>query len=211
MLCAMTRASRWVLILATLVSAHAAAQGDPFYARIRGLTDRVYPSFQGFDCRTLPAPRETVFALLASPDRAAQFLLVGLPNVLPRAASYRKERSATKGETLVLSADTLEGPRQVELSVVVVVPGRLLSFSVSKDPGLLTRDVTELFDTFHLESNPDGTTDVFWANHYDPSSPFAAVFGPLRATRRFRTRRELGLLVLEGLARAAASHPEALP
>jgi uncharacterized protein YndB with AHSA1/START domain len=200
-----------LLLPVALAAPPAAAQNDPFYARVRGLTDRTFPSFQGFDCATVAAPREVVFRLLAAPDRAAQILLAGTANVLPRSASYRKERTAAKGETLVLSADTLTGPRRIELTVVAVVPGRLLSFVVTKDDQVLSRDVADLTDTFYLESNPDGTTDVYWANHWDPSSPFAAAMSPLGFGRRFRTRRELGLLMIEGLARAAASVPGGAP
>jgi uncharacterized protein YndB with AHSA1/START domain len=191
------------LAVAAILAFPAAAQIDPFYARVRGLTDRPYASFQGFDCTTVHAPREVVFRILASPDRAAQILLAGLPNVVPRGASYRKNAMATKGEVLTLTADTLTGSRKIEMSVVAVVPGHLLSFVVTSDPQVLAKDVTDLFDTFTLESNADGTTDVYWANHYDPSSPFMAALGPL-AGRRFRVRRETGLLVLEGLGRASS-------
>lgn len=182
-----------------------AAQNDPFYARVRGLADVPYASYQGYDCATIPAPRELVFRILASPDRASEILLAGLPNVLPRTARYRKERTAAKGEVLVLAADTVAGRRQVELNVLAILPGHLLSFGVVKDEQLLAFDVTQLSDTFFLESNPDGSTDVYWANHYDASSPFAAALGPLRGAPRFRARREAGLLALEGLARAAAA------
>lgn len=198
-------------LLAALLAFYPGAQNDPFYARVRGLTDRPYPSFQGYECATIPAPRPVVYRLLAAPDRAAEILLAGLPNVLPRGAHYRKERTATKGDVLTLSADTLRGARQIELTVVAAIPGRLLAFAVTHDDGVMTTDVTELIDSFLLESNPDGTTDVYWANHYDPSSPFAAALGPLRETRRYRQRRETGLLVIEGLARAAALVPGGPP
>lgn len=184
----------------------AAAQNDPFYARVRGLTDAPYPSFQGSDCTTIKAPRPLVWRVLTAPAPAGNWLLAELNNVVPRGGRYKNGFAASKNDVLTIQEETLDGPRSSDFRVLVAEPERILSLTVIKDDDVMSHDLTKLTYTLFLESNPDGSTDVTWATHYDPSSPFAAVLSGV-GSKRIRIRREMGLLVLKALSEAAASMP----
>lgn len=185
-----------------------AAQNDPFYARVRGLVDAPYPSFQGADCVHVNAPAATVWRVLVGPEGVPLWLFEELDNVVPREARYRKGPTASMGETLTVTANTTVGPRKVELTVLALQPGQVLSLRVSDDPGgLLTEGTTSLIATLVVESLGDGTSDLWWATHYESDSPLAAALSGLGGQRRYRIRREGGLRALGALAEAAARLP----
>ncbi len=196
------------LLGAVLWGGPLAAQNDPFYARVRGLVETPYPSFQGADCAHVNAPAATVWRVLVGPEGVPLWLFAGLDNVVPREARYRKGPTASMGETLTVSANTTQGPRKVELTVLALQPGQVLSLRVSDDPaGLLTAGASSLVATLVVEALGDGTSDVWWATHYESDSPLAAALSGLGGQRRYRVRREGGLLALASLAEAAARLP----
>jgi uncharacterized protein YndB with AHSA1/START domain len=205
----LARSMRRRLVCAGLLlsSGIAAAQGDPFAARARGLTDYRYPTYQGVECTTIAAPRELVYRVLIGPETAGDWLLADLPMVAFRNAHYRKGPAATKGDALILTADTPQGIRNVELKVLFAVPPRALALAVTKDEEVISPSVDNLTDTFVLEETPDGQTDLWWATHYDPDSPLAAALSGFGGARRYKSRVQAGLLVLKALAETAAAMP----
>lgn len=179
---------------------------DPYMARARLLTRVPYPAFQGDDCVSIAAPRAIVWRLLAAPEYMDDILLADIPNVLPSGSRYRKAWSAQKDDVLVLDAITLGGPRDVELTVLAVVPGEFLAFRISKaDEQLTDLGLAQLTWTFLVDARPDGTTDVAWGSHYDSDSPFAAVLLSMSSKKKQQTRREAGLFILKSLAEAATA------
>jgi hypothetical protein len=194
-------------LLAT--SLDATAESDPFSARVRAVTSVPYPAFQGADCTTLNAPRALVWRLLVSPERAATWLLAGVPSSGPRSARYGKQPTATKGDSLTLEVDTENGPRQIELKVVAEIFGEALAFLVTKDDAdIVDKGITQLIFTFVLDPRTDGTTDLYWAWHYDSDSPFSAVLFSMGAQKRAQKRREAGLLSFKALVESAAALKE---
>jgi uncharacterized protein YndB with AHSA1/START domain len=180
------------------------AQKDSWAARVRARSDTPLATFQGVNCISIRAPRALVWRLLVAPEYAAKWLFAGVPDLLPRSASYKKGLTAEKGDLLTLDATTLEGPRHLDLVVLAAAPGQLLSFLLKSDPGaLLDRGVEKLSLTFVLESPADGTTDLYLAMHYDPDSPFSAILSPA-AVRRQHERRQASLNLLRLLAEEAA-------
>ncbi|MEO6325797.1 MAG: hypothetical protein ABIT01_06165 [Thermoanaerobaculia bacterium] len=191
-----------LLSSAVLWSGSAAAQNDLYYNRVRGLTDVPFPSFQGAECTTIKAPRALVWRVLVSPGPAGTWLLADLDNVVPRGARYKKGFVASKDDVLTITSEVLNGPRTTELRVLATIPERVLTLAVTKDDDVIAHDIANLIYTFVLESNPDGSTDLYWATHYDPSSPFAAAFSGI-GSKKSRLHSEKGLLVFKGLAEAA--------
>jgi uncharacterized protein YndB with AHSA1/START domain len=190
------------LLCLGLLSHAARAETDPYKLRVRGRTDVQYPSYQGDRCTTIDAPKEAVWSVLVSPAHAAEWLLAGL-DVTPLSAHYKKGRVAVKGDVLVLSANTKQGPRSIELTVLVSVENQLLAFAVTKDDDVMAPGVANLIYTFVLEEASSGATDLYWATHYDASSPLSAVVSPLKGRRRYTNRAGEGLLTLWGLTTAS--------
>src|SRR5262249_11788032 len=118
-------------------------------------------------------------------------------------ARYKKAPTATKGDVLVLTANTKNGPRTIELTVLVSVERQLLAFAVTKDDDVMAHGVANLIYTFLLEEPVPGATDLYWATHYDADSPLSAVVSPLKGRRRYTDRAGEGLLALWGLTTAA--------
>jgi uncharacterized protein YndB with AHSA1/START domain len=194
------KAGTLVLALAAL---SARAENDPYRIRVRGLTDVPYPSYQGDRCTTIHAPKDVVWNILTDPAHAGEWLLTDLENVTPMSARFRKGTSLAKGEVLLLSVDTKQGPRTVELTVLVAVPDQLLALAVTKDDDVISPGAANLIYTFLLEEPEPGSTDLYWATHYDSDSPLAAAVSPLKGgKRRYLARAERGLLVLWGLGEA---------
>jgi hypothetical protein len=193
-----------LFVLAIFSARPAPAQNDLYYNRVRGLTDVPYPSFQGAECTTIQAPRKLVWRLLISPGPAGAWLLADLDNVVPRGGRYKKGFVATKDDILTITSEVLNGPRSTELRVLAMIPEHVLALAVTKDDDVIAHDIANLIYTFVLEPNPDGSTDLYWATHYDPSSPFAAALSGIGA-RRSRLKSEKGLLIVKALAEAAAT------
>jgi uncharacterized protein YndB with AHSA1/START domain len=198
-----------VLLGALLQEGPLAAQTDPFYARVRGLVDAPYPSFQGADCVHVNAPTATVWRVLVGPEGVPFWLFAELENVVPRDARYRKGPTASTGDTLTVTANTTLGPRKIELTVLALQPGQVISIRVSDDPeGVLTAGASSLIATLVVEALGDGTSDVWWATHYESDSPLSAALSGLGGgRRRYRMRREGGLLAIASLSEAAARLP----
>ncbi|HSB63503.1 MAG TPA: hypothetical protein VLJ18_05020 [Thermoanaerobaculia bacterium] len=199
---------RWpffaALLAAGLAPGLARAQTDPWAARVRARSDTALATFQGVDCVSIRAPRALVWRLLVAPEYAAKWFFAGMPQLLPRGASYKRGPTAEKNDVLTLDATTLEGPRHLELVVLAAVPGQLLSFLVrSDDAGLLDRGIEKLSLTFVLDTPAEGTTDLYLAMHYDPDSPFSAILSPA-AVRRQHERRQASLNMFQLLAEEAA-------
>jgi hypothetical protein len=177
-----------------LLSTAARAQQDPWSARARALSDTPLATFQGVDCVSIHAPRSIVWRLLVAPDYAAAWFFADSPKLKPRGAHYKKGPTAEKGDVLSLEASTSEGPRHLDLSVIVAAPPDMLSFLVrSDDADLLDRGIERVSFTFGLESVPNGVTDLYLASHYDSNSPFAAILSQAAA----RHQRERRLAILE--------------
>jgi len=192
-------------LLLALSAGGVRAENDPYRSRVRGLTDVPYPSYQGDRCTTIDAPRTVVWGVLTDAARSGAWLLADA-DVVPMGARLKKGSSLAKGEVLVLSVDTKEGPRNVELTVLVSVENQLLALAVTKDDDVITRGTANLIYTFVLEEPEKGKTDLYWASHYDSDSPLAAAVSPLKGgKRRFAARVEHGLLVLWGMAEAAGA------
>lgn len=199
-------------LVLTLGAGRALAQNDPYRTRVRGLTEVPYPSFQGAVCTTVEAPRALVWEVLTSSDRAAQWLLTDLDGVTPVSGSYKKKGDTVgKDDVVLMTVETAEGVRNVELKVIAAAEGQLLAFAVTKDDGIIAPGAANLIYTFVLEDAGPGKTDVYWATHYDSNSPLAAISSPLGGKRRFATRVERGLLVLKALTEARASLPPPPP
>jgi len=190
-------ASRWpfsaALLTVCFVPGLARAQADPWAARARALSDTPLATFQGEDCVSIHAPRSIVWRLLVAPEYAAAWFFADSPKLKPRGAHYKKGPTAEKGDVLSLEATTSEGPRHLDLSVIVAAPPDMLSFLVrSDDAGILDKGIERLSFTFGLESVPNGVTDLYLASHYDSDSPFAAILSPVAA--RHQHERRLAIL-----------------
>jgi uncharacterized protein YndB with AHSA1/START domain len=187
-----------------LLSLSAWAEQDPWSARVRALSDAPLATFQGMDCVSIHAPRDIVWRLLVAPEYAATWFFANSPRLQARAARYKKGPTAEKGDVLSLEAMTSEGPRHLDLLVIVAAPPDLLSFLVrSDDAELLDKGLERLSFTFALESLPDGITDLTLASHYDSDSPFSALLSPT-AARHQRERRKAILEMLRLIAEEAA-------
>ena len=172
------------LALALAAAAPADAQYDPYKARVRGLTETPYPSYQGDRCTTIDAPRAEVWKVLTSPERAADWLLTDV-DVVVVSARLKKGSSLDKGEVLVLGVDTKEGPRAAEVTVLVAIENQLLALAVTKDDAeVISPGATSLIYTFVLEEPEKGKTDLYWATHYDSDSPLAAAVSPLKRGKK---------------------------
>ena len=193
-----------LLVLPVFSAGTALAQKDLYYNRVRGLTDVPYPSFQGAECITIQAPRKLVWRVMVSPGPAGDWLLADLDNVVPRGGKYKKGFVDTKDDVLTINSEVLNGPRSTELRVLATLPEHVLAFAVTKDDDVIAHDIANLIYTFVLESNSDGSTDLYWATHYDPSSPFAAALSGI-GSKKSRLRSEKGLLTLKALSEAAAT------
>ena len=177
-----------------LLSTPARAQQDPWSARARALSDTPLATFQGVDCVSIHAPRSIVWRLLVAPEYAAAWFFADSPKLKPRGAHYKRGPTAGKGDVLSLEASTSEGPRHLDLSVIVAAPPDMLSFLVRSDEAdLLDRGIERVSFTFGLESVPNGATDLYLASHYDSNSPFAAILSQAAA----RHQRERRLAILE--------------
>ncbi len=198
------RALAATFVSVSLLSPSARADQDPWSARARALSDTPLATFQGVDCVSIQAPRAVVWRLLVAPEYAAAWFFADSPKLKPRGARYKKGPTAERGDVLTLEATTADGPRHLDLSVIVAAPPDMLSFLVrSDDAKLLDKGVTRLSFTFSLESLPDGVTDLNLASHYDSDSPFAALLSP-GAARRQRERRKAILEMVRLIAEEAA-------
>ena len=189
--------SRWpfsaALLTVCFVPGLARAQVDPWAARARAFSDTPLATFQGEDCVSIHAPRSIVWRLLVAPEYAAAWFFADSPKLKPRGAHYKKGPTAEKGDVLSLEATTSEGPRHLDLSVIVAAPPDMLSFLVrSDDADILDKGIERLSFTFGLESVPNGVTDLYLASHYDSDSPFAAILSPVAA--RHQHERRLAIL-----------------
>ena len=156
------------------------------------------------DCVSIHAPRSIVWRLLVAPEYAAACFFADSPKLKPRGAHYVKGPTAETGGVLTLEATTSEGPRHLDLSVVVAAPPDLLSFLVSSDEaGILDRGIEQVSFTFGLESLPDGVTDLTLVSHYDSNSPGAAILSQ-GAAHHQRERRLAILGMFRLLAEEAA-------
>lgn len=186
----------------------AAAENDPWAARLRPYTDTPIATLQGVDCVSIRAPKAIVWRLLVGPETTPTWLLTGIPDIVPRRARYAKGLTADRGEVLSIDATTEKGPRRIDLTVIAFQPGELLSFLVkSDDADLLDSRVENLMLTFFVEGRPDGTTDVTWASHFDSDSPISALLSPTQVRHR-RARRLSALHVFAALAEEAARLPD---
>lgn len=194
-------------LLALAAWGASAQQPDPWSTRLRTLTETPIATFQGAQCVSIAAPKSIVWRLLVGPETVSSWLLAGVPGIVPRRASYGKALTAAKGEVLSIDATTLEGPRRLDLTVIVVQPGEVLSFLLKSDEAdLLDAKVERLTVSFFVEGRPDGTTDVTWASHYDSDSPFSALLSPAYARQR-HNRRLLALTLFKTIAEEAARLP----
>ncbi len=203
----MNRALVTLGLLALVARGAFAQQPDPWSTRLRTLTETPVATFQGAECVSINAPRAIVWRLLVGPETVSTWLLAGVPDVVPRRASYGKAITAAKGEVLSIDATTVNGPRRLDLTVIVAEPGEVLSFLLkSDDADLLDAKVERLMVSFFVEGRPDGTTDVTWASHYDSDSPFSALLSPAYARQR-HNRRITALALFKAIAEEAARLP----
>jgi uncharacterized protein YndB with AHSA1/START domain len=186
-----------------------AQQPDPLTTRLKSYTETPIATFQGSECVSIGAPKSIVWRLLVGPETVSTWLLAGVPGVVPRRASYAKGPAAAKGDVLSIEATTADGPRRVDLTVIALQPGEVLSFLLkSDDADLLDAKVERLTISFFVDGRADGTTDLTWASHYDADSPFSALLSP--TYMRGRHARRLGALTLfKAIAEEAASLPYA--
>ncbi len=193
--------------LAALSASASAQQPDVWSTRLRPYTDTPIATFQGAECVSIQAPKSIVWRLLVGPETISTWLLAGVPDVVPRRASYKKGLTAAKGDVLTIDATTVNGPRHAELAVIAFQPGEVLAFLLkSDDADLLDEKVERLTISFFVEGRPDGTTDVTWASHYDADSPFSALLSPTYMRPR-RARRLLALNLFKAIAEEAARLP----
>lgn len=185
----------------------AAQQPDPLTTRLRHYTETPIATFQGAECVSIQAPKAVVWRLLVGPETVSTWLLAGVPGVVPRRASYGKGPTASKGDVLSIDATTADGPRRIDLTVIALQPGELLSFLLkSDDADLLDAKVERLTLSFFVDGRPDGTTDLTWASHYDADSPFSALLSPAYMRGRHARRLE-ALTLFKAIAETAASLP----
>jgi uncharacterized protein YndB with AHSA1/START domain len=188
----------------SLLSLSARAEQDPWAARVRARSDTQLATFQGVDCVSIHAPRALVWQLLVAPEYAAAWFFADSPRLKARGARYKKGPTAEKGDLLSLEATTPDGPRHLDLTVLVAAPPDLLSFLVrSDDADLLDKGIERLSFTFTTESVPDGVTDLYLVSHYDSDSPFSALLSPA-AARHQRERRRAILEMFRMIAEEAA-------
>jgi uncharacterized protein YndB with AHSA1/START domain len=188
----------------SLLSTPARGQQDPWSARVSNLSGKPQATFQGMNCVSIHAPRSIVWRLLVAPEYAAAWFFADSPKVKGRGAHYRNGLTAEKGGVLSLEATTSEGPRHLDLSVIVAAPPDLLSFLVSSDEaGILDRGIEQVSFTFGLESVLDDVTDLTLVSHYDSNSPGAALLSQGAALRQ-RERRIAILGMFRLLAEEAA-------
>lgn len=187
-----------------LLSTPARSQQDPWSARVSKLSNKPLATYQGMDCVSIHAPRSIVWRLLVAPEYAAASFFADSPKVKPRGAHYRNGLTAETGGVLSLEATTSEGPRHLDLTVLVAMPPELLSFLVDSDEaGILDRGMEQVSFTFGLESFPDGVTDLTLVSHYDSNSPGAALLSQVAAHHQ-RDRRLAILQMFRFLAEEAA-------
>jgi uncharacterized protein YndB with AHSA1/START domain len=193
--------------LALAAGGASAQQPDPLTSRLRSFTSTPIATFQGAECVSIVAPKAIVWRLLVGPETVSTWLLTGVPGVVPRRASYGKGPTASKGDALSIDATTADGPRRIDLTVIALEAGEVLSFLVkSDDADLLDARVESLTLSFFVDARPDGTTDLTWASHYDADSPFSALLSPAYMRPR-RARRVSALNMFRALAEEAALLP----
>jgi uncharacterized protein YndB with AHSA1/START domain len=201
----MRRALPILGILALAAGGASAQQPDPLTTRLRNATETPIATFQGVECVSIDAPKAVVWRLLVGPETVSTWLLAGVPNVVPRRARYGKGLTASKGDVLSLDATTADGPRRIDLTVIAYVPGEILSFLLkSDDADLLDAKVESLTISFFVDARADGTTDLWWASHYDADSPFSALLSPTYMPAR-RARRLSALRMFKAIAEEAAT------
>lgn len=207
MLGPMKRALPVLAVLALAAGGASAQTPDPLSTRLRTFTDTPIATFQGAECVSINAPKAIVWRLLVGSETVSTWLLTGIPNVVPRRARYGKGPTASKGDVLSIDATTAEGPRRMDLTVIAYQPGEVLSFLVKiDDADLLDAKVERLTLSFFVDGRPDGTTDLWWASHYDADSPFSALLSPAYAPRR-RARKISALNMFRAIAEEAATLP----
>jgi hypothetical protein len=190
--------------LAFLLTTSARAQQDRWSTAVRSLSDAHLGTFQGTDCVSIHAPRSIVWRLLVAPEYAAAWFFADSPKLKPRGARYKDGLTAHAGDVLTLQATTSEGPRHVDLSVIVAAPPGLLSFLVRSDEaGILDKGIEQVSFTFGLESVLDDVTDLYLVSHYDSNSPFAAILSQVAAHHQHQRRLAI-LEMLRLLAEEAA-------
>ncbi|HTS03212.1 MAG TPA: SRPBCC family protein [Thermoanaerobaculia bacterium] len=203
----MRRTLSSLALLSLFAGGALAQQPDPWTTRLRSFTDTPIATFQGAECVSIEAPKSVVWRLLVGPETVSTWLLAGIPDIVPRRASYGKALTAEKGGVLTIDATTADGPRHIELAVIALQPGQVLSFLLkSDDADLLDAKVERLTISFFVEGRPDGTTDLTWASHYDADSPFSALLSPAYMKPR-RARRLLALDIFKAIAEEAARLP----
>ena len=171
--------------------------------RVSSMIGAPLATFQGLDCVSIHAPRSIVWRLLVAPEYAAAWFFADSSRLQPRGARYEAGLTAETGNVLSLEAATSEGPRHLELKVLVAVPPDLLSFLVRSDEaGLLDRGIEQVSFTFGLESLADGVTDLTLVSHYDSNSPGAAILSQVAAHHQ-RERRLAILQMVRLLAEEA--------
>lgn len=182
-------------------------QPDPWSMRLHAYTDTPIAAFQGAECVSIDAPKAVVWRLLVGPETVSTWLLADVPGVVPRRAYYHAGLTASKGDVLSIDATTADGPRRIDLTVIALQPGEVLSFLVKSDAAdLLDARVERLTLSFFVEGRPDGTTDLTWASHYDSDSPFSALLSPASVRLR-RARRVTALNLFRALGEEAARLP----
>jgi uncharacterized protein YndB with AHSA1/START domain len=185
-----------------------AQQPDPLTTRLKRFTETPIATFQGAECVSIDAPKSIVWRLLVAPETVSMWLLAGVPDVVPRRASYGRGLTASKGDVLSIETTTADGPRRIELTVIALQPGEVLAFlSKSDDADLLDARVERLTISFFVDARPDGSTDLTWASHYDADSPFSALLSPTTVKSR-RARRLTALSVFKAIAEEAARLPD---
>ncbi|HQQ77300.1 MAG TPA: hypothetical protein PLB01_08080 [Thermoanaerobaculia bacterium] len=203
----MNRPLRVLGVLALAAVPAAAQQPDPLSTRLRTFTDTPIATFQGAECVSIDAPKSVVWRLLVGTETVSTWLLSGVPNVVPRRARYGKGLTASKGDVLSIDATTADGPRRIDLAVIALQPGEVLSFLLKSDAAdLLDAKVESLTLSFFVDARPDGTTDLTWVSHYDADSPFSALLSPTYMPAR-RARRLSALRMFKAIAEHAATLP----
>jgi uncharacterized protein YndB with AHSA1/START domain len=199
----------WPVLGVLALAAHGASAQtpDPLSTRLRTFTETPIATYQGAECVSIEAPKAVVWRLLVAPETVSTWLLSGVPNVVPRRARYGKGLTASKGDVLSIDATTAGGPRRIDLTVIAYQPGEVLAFLVKiDDADLLDGKVERLTLSFFLDARSDGTTDLWWASHFDADSPFSALLSPAYAPRR-RARKISALNLFKAIAESAATLP----